>query len=36
MILSPQVAGQGPQQTCAGDTLSTGGGLLTEFEEVLE
>src|SRR5262245_65151023 len=36
MIPSPQVAGQGPHQTCAGDTPSAGGGSSMEFEEVLE
>src|SRR5262247_1374242 len=36
MIPSPQVAGQGPHQTCAGAPPSTGGGSIMEFEEVLE
>src|SRR5215813_12852634 len=36
MIPSPQVAGQGPHQTCAGATPNTGGGSSMEFEEVLE
>src|SRR5262247_1911311 len=36
MIPSPQVAGQGPHQTCAGATPSIGGGSSMEFEEVLE
>src|SRR5262245_64866661 len=36
MIPSPQVAGQGPHQTCAGDTPSAGGGAIMEFEEILE
>src|SRR5215831_4574982 len=36
MIPSPRVVDQGPHQTCAGATPSTGGGSIMEFEEVLE
>src|SRR5262245_45554551 len=36
MLPSPQGADQGSHQTCAGDSTSTGGGSLMEFEEVLE
>src|SRR6266568_7156568 len=36
MIPSPQVAGQGPHQICAGGNTGTGGGSIMEFEEVLE